>query len=159
MDWDRRLEMLKRHEGYRAEPYLDTVGKWTVGYGRNLEDNRLTLAETLQLLREGPTESFYAGLLRHDAEKARTVAEMSFPNWPIHSDPRQAVVENMIFNLGQGKFLGFRRMREAFICQDYGRASIEMLRSKWATQVGPRAVELADMMRSGLWPQPPRSAE
>ena len=37
---DRQLlrSQLERHEGLRLKPYRDTVGKLTVGYGRNLED-------------------------------------------------------------------------------------------------------------------------
>lgn len=31
------LEQLKRDEGFRAEPYKDTTGNTTVGYGRNLD--------------------------------------------------------------------------------------------------------------------------
>jgi len=35
---------------------------------------------------------------------------------------------------------------------DYKQASIEMLDSKWARQVGKRAERLSDMMESGDWP-------
>jgi lysozyme len=32
------LEQLKRDEGLRLKPYVDTVGKVTIGYGTNLTD-------------------------------------------------------------------------------------------------------------------------
>ena len=43
-------EMLIRHEGLRLKPYRDTVGKLTVGVGRNLDDVGITREEALMLL-------------------------------------------------------------------------------------------------------------
>ena len=34
----RGIAILKEHEGRRLKPYTDTVGKLTIGYGRNLTD-------------------------------------------------------------------------------------------------------------------------
>jgi GH24 family phage-related lysozyme (muramidase) len=37
-----RLEVeVATDEGWRAKPYQDTVGVWTVGYGFNLEDRAM----------------------------------------------------------------------------------------------------------------------
>ena len=38
MNWERLKNDIKRHEGFRSKPYKDTVGKTTIGYGRNLDD-------------------------------------------------------------------------------------------------------------------------
>ena len=47
------MSMLKRHEGFRAFPYLDTVGKLTIGYGRNLSDVGISIEEAVTKIR-GP---------------------------------------------------------------------------------------------------------
>jgi len=71
---DSMVERIKSHEGYKPSPYKDTVGKWTVGYGRNLEDNPLTPIEVIKLF--GKTkfnstigaEIFFEDLLIRDIE-------------------------------------------------------------------------------------------
>jgi len=56
---------------------------------------------------------------------------------------------NMLFNLGYTRFLGFKKMLHAIEVRDFNHAANEMLDSKWAGQVGQRAIELAQIMRSG----------
>ena len=46
---DNLIEHIKKHEGFKSKPYKDTKGKWTVGYGRNLDDNPLTPDECVAL--------------------------------------------------------------------------------------------------------------
>ena len=41
---------LEQHEGRRARPYMDSVGKITIGVGRNLSDKGLSQAEIDALL-------------------------------------------------------------------------------------------------------------
>ena len=65
---------------------------------------------------------------------------------------RRAVVVNMLFNMGWKKFNGFRKTIALIDHGDYNAASVEMLDSKWAKQVGPRADELSKMMSTGQWP-------
>ena len=47
------IEDLKRDEGFRSHPYRDTVGKLTIGYGRNLDDVGISEREAEQLLHHG----------------------------------------------------------------------------------------------------------
>ena len=56
---------------------------------------------------------------------------------------------DMLFNLGLSRLSGFKRMFRALRKGDYDTASKEMLDSKWARQVGPRAKRLAKMMKTG----------
>jgi lysozyme len=44
-------DVLKRDEGLRLKPYQDTVGKWTIGYGRNLDDRGISKYEAEAMLR------------------------------------------------------------------------------------------------------------
>lgn len=128
-------EQLVLHEGLRLKPYRDTVGKLTIGVGRNLDDVGITRAEALFLL-------------RNDVEEVRTQLER-YP-WYTQLDPvRQKVLIDMAFNLGIGGLMQFRKMLAALEAGDYGKTADEMLDSKWARQVGKRAQRLAEMMRTG----------
>lgn len=129
-------ELIKRHEGYRSHPYLDTEGVLTIGYGHNLE--------------EGIPKEVASLLFEHDMQKVHAECLM-FDWFRLLNHARQAVIENMLFNLGLTRFRGFKKMIKALDDRDYDKASVEMLDSKWSRQVGNRAVELAEMMRTGRW--------
>lgn len=135
---DITVEQLRRHEGFRAEPYRDTEGHLTVGYGHNLDEPmRDDLAEVI---------------LRHDMWGAWAELFDRFggsPGWAHLSSERLAVLWNMAFNMGVPRLAEFRRMWAAIDRQDYVKAADEMLDSRWAGQVGARAVELAAIMRGG----------
>lgn len=132
------IELLKKHEGYRRHPYLCTAGKWTVGYGRNLAA-------------VGVSEEEATYLLERDVLWAITHLRTE-PYWLDLNDVRQAVLINMVFNLGWAGFNKFRRMIARIKDKDYTGAAAEMLASSWATQVKGRATELAEMMETGQWP-------
>lgn len=117
-------------------PYKDTVGKLTIGYGRNLDDVGITE-------QEGRT------LLLNDVEIAVKEAQLTWPWLLDHDLIRQQVIYNMAFNLGVPRLSGFKKMLHAMEDFDYEKAAEEMLDSKWATQVGDRATELAEMMCDG----------
>ena len=129
-------EQLKKHEGLRLTPYKDTVGKWTIGIGRNLEDKGITEQEALFML-NNDVDYFYKKL----------VGELP---WISNlDDARQNVLVNMSFNLGVKGLLGFKNMLSCVANMNFSGAAKEMLNSKWATQVGNRSIELAEQMRTG----------
>ncbi|MCH2037740.1 MAG: glycoside hydrolase family protein [Rickettsiales bacterium] len=129
-------KQLKRHEGLRLKPYKCTADKLTIGYGRNLDD-------------VGITEKEADKLLDHDIDRSIDDTRALFPDFDELSEIRQAVLVNMMFNLGKTRLSKFVKMRDAIEDHDYNRAAKEMLDSKWADQVGNRAVELAELMRGG----------
>lgn len=131
---DALIKQLKRHEGFRAFPYKDTVGKLTIGYGRNLDD-------------VGITEQEGRALLLNDVEIAVKEVNVTWPWILDHDEVRQQVIYNVAFNMGVPRLSGFKKMFAAMEDFDYEKAAEEMLDSKWATQVGDRATELAGMMR------------
>ena len=47
---DKIVDMLRRHEGLRLNPYHCSENKLTLGIGRNLEDRGITEEEALFLL-------------------------------------------------------------------------------------------------------------
>lgn len=137
-------EMLKRHEGTgpvrngRMMPYRDSEGLLTIGYGRCIERVGISMVE-------GEV------LLEHDIRRAQSDCLRSFPWFSSLNEARQAVVVSMVFNLGLAGFRGFRKTIALLERGDYFAAADEMLDSKWARQVGFRADELAEIMRSGTW--------
>lgn len=129
-------ESLKREEGYRAFCYTCTAGAHTVGYGRNIDANGGM----------GISESEADFLLHNDIE--RTIEECRRWSWFDDLDPpRQSVVVQLAFQLGYPRLSGFNRMLFALSRHDYETAAIELLDSRFATQVPERAARLADQMR------------
>ncbi len=135
---ERLKEMLIRHEGLRLKPYRDSVGKLTIGVGRNLDDVGISEEEALYLL-------------ENDIRRAEKIAVecasshgVLFESLP---EDAQLVLIDMAFNLGY-KLKGFKKMFSALKRRDFDEAAWEMLDSRWARQVGKRATELAEIMRS-----------
>ena len=62
---------------------------------------------------------------------------------------RQSVLLNMCFNIGLKGLLEFKNTLAFIGAGDWERAANGMLASKWAKQVGMRAIELSEMMRKG----------
>jgi len=130
------LEQLKKHEGYRSHAYQDTVGIWTVGYGRNLQ--AMTVSN-------GQAESW----LREDILEAELDLMRNFPMVHGLSPNRQKVLINMTFNLGITGLTKFKKMWLALYDGDYEEVCDQMKDSKWYNQVGLRAKELIKQMRKG----------
>lgn len=127
--------LLVQHEAYKQFPYSDTTGHLTVGIGRNLTDRGIST-----------TEAFY---LLDDDILYFTSKLMHYLNFFTElSENRQIALIDMCFNLGVQGFLHFKNMILALEAHDYGRAADEMLKSKWADQVGERATKLANIMRT-----------
>lgn len=127
---------LKRDEGVRSKPYVDTVGKITIGVGRNLTDKGLSATE-IDLL------------LESDIDQAARDVHAIYPEWEALSEQRQRVLVNMAFNLGRARLAQFMGMLSALRAMDYEKAAEEMMDSRWAKQVGERAQRLQLMMREG----------
>jgi lysozyme len=126
---------LCRDEGVRLKPYVDTVGKTTIGVGRNLTD-------------VGISQDECNALLENDIGRTTAWLDRNLPWWSTLDPVRQRVLVNMAFNMGGG-LLSFANTLAAVQRGDYAAAANGMLASKWATQVGARATRLADMMRNG----------
>jgi lysozyme len=69
--------------------------------------------------------------------------------WRGLNDTRQRVLANMCFNLGYPRLSKFKKFLAAAKDQDWETAADEMMDSKWATQVGDRAVRLREKMLNG----------
>ena len=134
---ERIKEQLVRHEGLRLKPYRCTAGKLTIGIGRNLDDCGISQTEAYALL-ENDIQNCEKHLLDEIPEIYNGLDEV-----------RKSVLLNLCFNLGIGGLLGFNNTLAYIAAGDWERAANGMLASKWAKQVGRRAIELSEMMRKG----------
>lgn len=131
---------IKVDEGFRGQLYRDSEGYLTIGYGRLMDASR----------GGGIAKDEAEYLLANDLRTAERLCE-GMPAYLDLSPARQAVLVNMCFNLGAAGLRQFKRLFSALIQQDYEHAASEMLASKWAGQVGSRAVRLAEQMKTGQW--------
>jgi lysozyme len=127
---------LRWDEGVRPFPYTDTVGKLTIGVGRNLSDRGLSNDEIDYLL-------------QNDIDLVIDDLNRALPWWVELSPARQRVLANMCFNLGIARLKGFVRTLAAMRRGDYAAAAQGMRESLWAKQVGARAERLARLMEAG----------
>lgn len=144
------IEQLKRHEGFRAEPYRCTADRLTVGYGHNLETGPLEVPAV------GLTEEQAEEILLEDTLNVAKACAGGIPCWFNLNEARQGVLINMGFNLGMRGLFKFKHMLVKLEQATNGDETFlavaeEMLDSQWAEQVKGRADELAAQMASGEW--------
>lgn len=136
MNADAIYALLREHEAVRLRPYRDTAGKLTIGVGRNLDDIGISLIEANYLL-------------QHDVDRAVAGLDRELPWWRQLDEIRQRVLVDMAFNLGLTRLLEFKRFLSAMERARWADAVVEMKRSDWWHQVGPRAERLAHMVETG----------
>ena len=83
------IEQLKRHEDIELKPYQDTVGKWTIGVGRNLDDI-------------GISEQEAEMLLLNDIKEAERQLITTMPWTQELDEVRFSALLNFVFNVGIG---------------------------------------------------------
>lgn len=137
---DKLIEMIKHHEGVVAHAYKDSRGYLTIGVGRLIDEE----------LGGGLSDDEIDYLLTNDINRCIEEAE-TYPWFAGLSEPRQAVVISLLFNLGKPRWDGFKKAQAAIAAGDMAEASRQLLDSKWARQVGKRAHEMAAQLQSGEW--------
>jgi lysozyme len=129
------LEDLQRDEGLSLYPYTDTVGKVTIGFGRNLTDNGISQEEANTMLK-----SDMMGVV--DEMRVR------FMGMELSEGVERGLL-NMAFNMGVPRLKKFKKMWVALHDGHYATAAEEALDSRWAKQVGARAQRVAALIREG----------
>jgi len=132
------IEQLKIHEGFRSTVYTCSGGKKTCGYGRNLEDI-------------GISEEEAEMLLKNDIYEATNQLLNAFPWMATFSDVRISAMINFTFNVGIGTVRKFSNTIKYLKNEDWEAAADEMIDSKWAEQVGDRAIQITEQIRTGRW--------
>ena len=136
---DQLVNQIKRHEGLVKHAYQDHLGYWTIGYGRLIDEK----------LGGGISIDEASFLLRNDITKCYNDLAYAHP-WIDDLDAaRRDVLINMCFNMGLTRLSKFVKTLAAIRAGEYEVAASEMLDSRWASQVGKRANELAEQMVTG----------
>lgn len=132
----RLTKQLIKDEALRLRPYKCPAGKLTIGVGRNLEDKGISENEAIYLL-------------QNDINNCFMELVSNFSWFERLNTYRQEVLLNMCFNLGISRLKTFRKALAAMEDSNWEEASKQMLDSKWAKQVGERAVRLSRIMEIG----------
>lgn len=132
---------LRRDEGVRYEPYLDTVGIKTVGVGHNLKAVPLPAGWAYPL-----TDAQVNELLAADLKVVFDGLDARIPWWRNLAYPRQRALTNMAFQLGITGLMGFSNTLAAIQQGRYNAAASGMRASKWATQAPKRAERMIALM-------------
>ena len=124
---------LEIDEGYKSRMYRCSAGRWTIGYGHNLDANGLTKKQRERLnyqdrdfsgLTVNREQAQY--LLEDDIWVSFHELEKIFPDFLKYSDEIQQVLINLHFQLGYSRFMGFRDMVRAIKRQDWKETAVEL---------------------------------
>src|ERR1700733_10674007 len=131
-------DQLTRDEGLRLHPYRDTVGKLTIGIGRNLDDRGITLVEADYLL-------------ANDIKDATDSLEANFP-WVMDlDDARKGALLNLTFNMGVRGLAKFVNFLTAMKVGEWATAKAELLNSAADHEEPARIARLALQIETGFW--------
>ena len=114
-------------EGIVLKPYECSQGYTSIGVGRNIENNGISKEEAMHLL-DNDIDSVIQNLDKH---------------WPIYKtfpERAQMICIDLVFNMGIYTWLSFRKTRSYMELQEWDKAGDELLNSKYAQQVGRRAI-------------------
>tara|TARA_Y100000401_G_C8318821_1_gene224053 strand:- start:457 stop:891 length:435 start_codon:yes stop_codon:yes gene_type:complete len=126
---------LMRDEGFRERVYRCSAGKQTIGYGWNIDDQPISRLSAQMILAD-------------QIDNSTEELNRALPWWlhlPINA---KLGLANMVFNLGLPRLLKFKKMLTALEAHDFDKAALEALDSRWAEQVGSRALRIADLFKS-----------
>lgn len=128
--YDELVKQLRKFEGFKGEPYIDTQGYQTIGIGTKLPI----------------TEEEAELLLKHRLkQRVNQLNVLKLDDLDIKEEAK-IILYDMAYNLGAKGLLKFKKMWKALENKDYLEASKEMQDSKWFKQVGRRSKELVSKM-------------
>ncbi len=130
--------LLIEHEANKLFPYVDPVGKITIGVGRNLTDRGITNVTSMQMLEE---------------DIALCKMQLEHFSWYTSMDKvRQEVLIELCFNIGFHDLLQFKTMISFLQEKDWELAADAMLASKWRQDVGViRSSNMAKRLVTGSY--------
>ena len=130
-------ERIKEHEGFRDTVSLDSLGKRTVGYGHLCVEDHWEDGKKYD-------KEYLDEIFDKDFQNAADQCEDLCNDYELElPETITDVLIEMIFQLGIGNVMKFKKMIAALQEQDFETASLEMLDSRWATQTPSRAEKLS----------------
>ena len=145
MNINKLREQLKIDEGVKYEIYLDHLGYPTFGIGHLIteadEEHGKPVGTPI-------TEQRVNSVFDKDVEIYVSEAKKVFPKLAELPSEAQEVIVNMTFNMGAPRLSKFKKFIAAVEARNWDTASVEMMDSRWARQVGNRAVRLRDRIKA-----------
>ena len=132
-------EQLKVDEGVKYEIYKDHLGYPTFGIGHLITENDPEHGEPngTEISEDRVNEVFETDVATFVSE-----AKILFPDLDDLPEVAQQVIVNMAFNMGRPRLSKFKNFIAGVNDRDWVRAAEEMMDSRWAVQVGIRAIRL-----------------
>ena len=138
-------EQLKIDEGVKYEVYDDHLGYKTFGIGHLVvagdEEYGAPVGTEVS---EDRVNSVFNEDVKTYIEEAKKV----FPNIDGLPEEAQQVIVNMCFNMGAPRLSKFKKFIAGVNDGNWSTAAVEMMDSRWATQVGVRAERLRDRIQA-----------
>ena len=126
-----------KNEGFKDRMYKCTAGKWTLGWGFNIEDEPI------------PQEvaDFW---LKHKVQKCQYELDHFLTFYILLPENVKTVLVDMCYNLGITRLLKFTNMLTAIQHSDYKTAGEELMNSAYAGQVPNRAYRNKQLLTGTL---------
>tara|TARA_R100000734_G_C3307330_1_gene97901 strand:- start:791 stop:1240 length:450 start_codon:yes stop_codon:yes gene_type:complete len=134
-----RKELIKRlvdFEGMVLHVYKCSAGYETIGVGRNINQSGVGISEE---------EALY--LLSNDIDRVIEELNKFWPVWKTFPQEAQYVVIDLVFNMGINTFNSFRKTKSYMELGEWEKAADELLNSRYAKQVGRRALFNSEELR------------
>ena len=142
MNNDRLTTSLREHESFRGTAYTCPAGKLTIGIGRCID---------ISVAGAGITQDEAEYLLRQDINRFTAMTRGLIVTFDSLDEVRQETLVELCFNMGPTNLGKFTKMLAAIDVKDWDTAAAELLDSRYAAQVGQRAITLADQLRIGSY--------
>ena len=135
MDIDKIRQTLIKHEGMRLDLYQDHLGIYTIGVGHNIQERGITTRVAHMMLEE-------------DIDVAIKDLQRNISYFDKLPACVQEALVNLSFNMGIPRLMQFKKTLAYLRNGEFESAADELLDSRYAEQVGRRALEIADMIRT-----------
>ena len=132
-------QRIKKNEGFRNKPYLDSLGHPTIGYGH------LITKKEKKIFKAKLSKKFLSKIFDKDFRIALTAYKKNF-NYKKHSKDTKEVLIEMIFQLGIKKQKKFVKMNKHMKNNNMFLAALEMKRSLWYKQTPKRVDGLIKLL-------------
>jgi lysozyme len=129
------IALLIKHEGEKKRAYIDSRGNITAGMGHNLSARDIE-QDIIEKWKKDDILEFYT--YWHD----------TFPWYRHLNEARQIALIDFSF-IGWQKVLEFKQLIDCLFRNDMTGAAEQILNSSYATQVGARAKDIANILING----------
>ncbi len=143
MNIDKLREQLKIDEGIKYEIYNDHLGYPTFGIGHLITEKDPEYGKPIgtKVSEDRVNEVFNSDVQLYINETKKVFSDLE-----SKPDLIQLVLVNMCFNMGAPRLTKFKKFIAAINDEQWAEASVEMMDSLWAKQVGSRAERLKDIV-------------